>query len=105
MLGGTQSLHTNSYDEALTLPSEQSVEIALRTQQIIAHESGVADTVDPLGGAWFIEDLTDKIEAGAMDVHREDRRPWAGCAGDRARLSAGRDPAAGLRVAKERRDR
>lgn len=66
VLGGTQSLHTNSYDEALALPSEQSVEIALRTQQIIAHESGVADTVDPLGGAWFIEDLTDKIEAGAV---------------------------------------
>jgi methylmalonyl-CoA mutase, N-terminal domain len=66
VLGGTQSLHTNSYDEALALPSEQSVEIALRTQQIIAHESGVADTVDPLGGAWFIEDLTDKIEAGAQ---------------------------------------
>jgi methylmalonyl-CoA mutase, N-terminal domain len=65
VLGGTQSLHTNSYDEALALPSEQSVEIALRTQQIIAHESGAADTVDPLGGAWFIEDLTDKIEAGA----------------------------------------
>jgi methylmalonyl-CoA mutase, N-terminal domain len=66
VLGGTQSLHTNSYDEALSLPSQASVEIALRTQQIIAHESGVADTVDPLGGAWFIEDLTDKIEAGAV---------------------------------------
>ena len=65
VLGGTQSLHTNSFDEALALPSEQSVEIALRTQQIIAHESGVADTIDPLGGAWFIEDLTDKIEAEA----------------------------------------
>ena len=66
VLGGTQSLHTNSFDEALALPSQQSVEIALRTQQIIAHESGVCDTVDPLGGAWFIEDLTDKIEAGAQ---------------------------------------
>jgi len=67
VLGGTQSLHTNSFDEALALPSEQSVEIALRTQQIIAEESGAADTIDPLGGSWFIEDLTDKIEAGARD--------------------------------------
>ncbi len=67
VLGGTQSLHTNSFDEALALPSEKSVEIALRTQQIIAEESGVTDTVDPLGGSWFIEDLTDKIEAGARE--------------------------------------
>ncbi|MBN2083328.1 methylmalonyl-CoA mutase [bacterium] len=65
VLGGTQSLHTNSFDEALALPSEKSVEIALRTQQIIAEESGVTETVDPLGGSWFIEDLTDRIEAGA----------------------------------------
>jgi methylmalonyl-CoA mutase, N-terminal domain len=71
VLGGTQSLHTNSFDEALALPSEQSVEIALRTQQIIAHESGVCDTVDPLGGSWFIEDLTDKIEAGAVEYIRK----------------------------------
>jgi len=71
VLGGTQSLHTNSYDEALALPSPASVEIALRTQQIIAHESGVCDTVDPLGGAWFIEDLTDKIEAGAVEYIRK----------------------------------
>jgi methylmalonyl-CoA mutase N-terminal domain/subunit len=67
VLGGTQSLHTNGFDEALALPTEQSAEIALRTQQIIAHESGVTDTIDPLGGAWFIEDLTDRIEAGAQD--------------------------------------
>ncbi|MEZ5339504.1 MAG: methylmalonyl-CoA mutase family protein [bacterium] len=66
VLGGTQSLHTNGFDEALALPTEQSAEIALRTQQIIAHESGVADTVDPLGGSWFIEDLTDRIETEAM---------------------------------------
>jgi len=66
VMGGTQSLHTNSFDEALALPSEKSVEIALRTQQIIAEESGVADTIDPLGGSWFIEDLTDKIEAEAL---------------------------------------
>ncbi len=66
VLGGTQSLHTNSYDEALSLPTEKSVRIALRTQQIIAYESGVVDTVDPLGGAYYIEWLTDHIEEEAM---------------------------------------
>ena len=65
VLGGTQSLHTNSRDEALSLPTEESVRIALRTQQIIAHESGVADTVDPLGGSYCIEALTDEIERRA----------------------------------------
>ena len=67
VLGGTQSLHTNSRDEALALPSEQSVQIALRTQQIIAHESGVADTVDPLAGSYFVEHLTDEIEQQASE--------------------------------------
>ncbi len=67
VLGGTQSLHTNSYDEALALPTEESARIALRTQQIIAEETGVASTVDPLGGAYAIEDLTDRIEQGAWD--------------------------------------
>ncbi len=66
VLGGTQSLHTNSKDEALALPSEKAVEIALRTQQIIAHESGVADVVDPLGGSYYIEALTDEIEHQAQ---------------------------------------
>jgi methylmalonyl-CoA mutase cobalamin-binding domain/chain len=66
VLGGTQSLHTNSYDEALALPSEQSVMVALRTQQILAHESGVADSVDPLAGSYLIENLTDRIETEAM---------------------------------------
>ncbi len=65
VLGGTQSLHTNSRDEALALPSEESVQLALRTQQIIAHESGVADTVDPLAGSYFVESLTDEIEERA----------------------------------------
>ncbi len=65
VLGGTQSLHTNSMDEALALPSERAVRVALRTQQILAYESGVADTVDPLAGAYVIEQLTDAIEAGA----------------------------------------
>jgi len=66
VLGGTQSLHTNSRDEALSLPTEESVRIALRTQQIIAEESGVTDTVDPLGGSYFVEVLTDKLEKDAM---------------------------------------
>jgi len=66
VLGGTQSLHTNSRDEALALPTEHSVLLALRTQQVIAHETGVADTVDPLGGSYFIESLTDHIEAETM---------------------------------------
>jgi methylmalonyl-CoA mutase N-terminal domain/subunit len=63
VLGGTQSLHTNAYDEALALPSEDSARIALRTQQLIAEESGVADTIDPLGGSYLIEKLTADIEA------------------------------------------
>jgi methylmalonyl-CoA mutase N-terminal domain/subunit len=67
VMGGTQSLHTNSMDEALWLPTEKSVRIALRTQQIIAHESGVADTIDPLGGSYVIEALTDEIERRAQE--------------------------------------
>jgi methylmalonyl-CoA mutase N-terminal domain/subunit len=67
VLGGTQSLHTNSMDEALWLPTEKSVRVALRTQQILAHESGVADSVDPLAGSYLIEYLTDEIEKGASE--------------------------------------
>jgi len=67
VLGGTQSLHTNSYDEALALPTEAAVRIALRTQQIIAHETGVANTIDPLGGAYFVEALTDRLEEQAYE--------------------------------------
>jgi methylmalonyl-CoA mutase N-terminal domain/subunit len=67
VLGGTQSLHTDSYDEALALPTEEAVRIALRTQQIIAYESGVANTVDPLGGSYFVERLTLDMENGAFD--------------------------------------
>jgi methylmalonyl-CoA mutase N-terminal domain/subunit len=67
VLGGTQSLHTNSRDEALSLPTEDSVRIALRTQQVIAHESGVADTIDPLAGSYFVEYLTDEIEKRARE--------------------------------------
>lgn len=68
VLGGTQSLHTNSKDEALSLPTEDSVRTALRTQQIIAHESGVADTIDPLAGSYYIEQLTDRIEQKAAEL-------------------------------------
>lgn len=67
VLGGTQSLHTNSMDEALSLPTEKAVQVALRTQQVIAYESGVADTVDPLAGSYYIEHLTDEIERRALD--------------------------------------
>ncbi len=70
VLGGTQSLHTNSLDETYALPTEEAVTIALRTQQIIAEESGVASTIDPLGGAWFIEELTSRMEREAMDYIR-----------------------------------
>jgi methylmalonyl-CoA mutase, N-terminal domain len=67
VLGGTQSLHTNSYDEALALPTQDAVRIALRTQQVIAHETGVANTIDPLGGSYFLEALTDAMEARAYE--------------------------------------
>jgi methylmalonyl-CoA mutase, N-terminal domain len=67
VLGGTQSLHTNSFDEALALPTEEAVRLALRTQQIIAHETGVTNTIDPLGGSYFVEALTDSMEQAAYD--------------------------------------
>ncbi|NHN47713.1 methylmalonyl-CoA mutase family protein [Halostella sp. JP-L12] len=68
VLGGTQSLHTNGKDEALALPTEESVRTALRTQQILAHESGAADTIDPLAGSYYVESLTDELEAEAFDL-------------------------------------
>jgi methylmalonyl-CoA mutase, N-terminal domain len=71
VLGGTQSLHTNSYDEALALPTEEAVRVALRTQQIIAHETGVTNTIDPLGGSYFIETLTDRMEEAAYAEFRK----------------------------------
>ena len=70
VLGGTQSLHTNSYDEALSLPSQHAAELALRTQQIIAYETGVGDTIDPVAGSWYIEHLTDEVERDAEDYVR-----------------------------------
>jgi methylmalonyl-CoA mutase N-terminal domain/subunit len=71
VLGGTQSLHTNGFDEALGLPTTNAAKIALRTQQIIANESGVADTVDPLAGSWFVESLTDQVELAAWDYLKQ----------------------------------
>ena len=71
VLGGTQSLHTNSYDEALALPTEEAVTIALRTQQVIAHETGVTNTVDPLGGSYFVEALTDEMESKTYDYFKK----------------------------------
>jgi len=71
VLGGTQSLHTNGKDEALSIPTEQSVRTALRTQQILAHESGAADTIDPLAGSYYVESLTDELEAEARDILEE----------------------------------
>jgi len=71
VLGGTQSLHTNSFDEALALPSELAVRIALRTQQVIAHESGVTNTIDPVAGSYYVEALTNEIEEKAMEYIQE----------------------------------
>ena len=71
VLGGTQSLHTNSYDEALALPTEGAVRVALRTQQILAHETGVTNTIDPLGGSYFVEALTDRMEEAAYGYFRK----------------------------------
>ena len=68
VLGGTQSLHTDAFDEALALPTEKAARIALRTQQVIAHETGVTNVADPLGGSWFVEELTDEIERRASEV-------------------------------------
>ena len=71
VLGGTQSLHTNALDETLALPTEFAAKIAVRTQQILLHETGVANTTDPLGGSWFVEELTNRMEAGAFDYFRK----------------------------------
>ena len=70
-LGGTQSLHTNGYDEALALPTREAATLALRTQQILGYESGLANTVDPLAGSWYVESLTDCIEAEALAIVQE----------------------------------
>ena len=83
VLGGTQSLHTNSYDEALALPTEQAARIALRTQQIIAFESGAPQTIDPLAGSYYIEALTNEIERRAKSyLHVESHRTGICAAGN-----------------------
>jgi len=79
VLGGTQSLHVNSWDEALALPTEGSAQLSLRAQQIIAHESGVTDTVDPLAGSYYIESLTDRLEHDAFKYIDEIMWEWISC--------------------------
>ena len=74
VLGGTNSLHTNALDEVLALPTERAAEIALRTQQVIMEEVGVANVADPLGGSWYVEALTDRIEAEAEAIFGRDPR-------------------------------
>ena len=91
VLGGTQSLHTNSFDEALALPTEEAVRLALRTQQIIAHETGVTNTIDPLGGSYFVEALTDRMETAAYEYFAQDRRAGRDGRGDQAELPPARD--------------
>ncbi len=109
VLGGCQSLHTNSLDEALALPTEDAALIALRTQQIIAHETGVTNTIDPVAGSYAIETLTNEIERGAVGVHRKDRRDGRDAARDRNRIRAGRNSESRVRISarggEERTDR
>ena len=90
VLGGTNSLHTNALDETLALPSEQAAEIALRTQQVIMEETGVVNVADPLGGSWYVEALTDKIEAEAYEIFDKilSLGGWTGLASDHAALAA-----------------
>ena len=103
VLGGTQSLHCNGRDEALALPTEESARIALRTQQIIASESGVANTVDPVAGSYAIERLTDEIERGAEGAPRAHRARRRHAGGDRDRLHPARDSGIGVpRAARHR---
>ena len=91
VLGGTQSLHTNSYDEALALPTEDAVRIALRTQQVIAHETGVANAIDPLGGSYHVEALTNRLETEAYALFRRIDDARRDGRGDRAERSPARD--------------
>ena len=77
VLGGTQSLHTNSRDEALALPTQESAKIALRTQQIVAHESGITKTVDPMAGSYYLETLCDEIEDGVWKYLQKRSKKWA----------------------------
>ena len=96
VLGGTQSLHCNGRDEALALPTEDSARMALRTQQIIAAETGVANTVDPVGGSYAIEALTDDIEHGRRGAARAHRRGRRDAGRHRDRVHSARDPGVGV---------
>ena len=91
VLGGTQSLHTNSFDEALALPTEEAARLALRTQQVIAHEAGVVNTIDPLGGSYYVEHLTNVLEAAGVRVLRPDRAARRRDLRDRGQLLPARD--------------
>ena len=105
VLGGTQSLHTDAYDEALALPTDEAALIALRTQQIIAEETGAANTVDPLGGSWYLESLTKKMEEGCFDYFDK----IDGFGGMVEAIEAGspaeRNPGVGVSISKSRRTR
>ena len=106
VLGGTQSLHTNARDEALALPTEGAARLALRTQQIIAYEAGVTETPDPLAGSYFVETLTNQLEAAAQDYLDEIDDDGRRAGGDRGRLPAAPDPGGGLpRPARDRERR
>ena len=96
VLGGCQSLHTNGKDEALALPTEDAARLALRTQQVIAHESGVADTVDPLGGSYAVEAATDALEREARGCWTRIEARGGALRGHRARRHPARDPGVGL---------
>ena len=104
VLGGTQSLHTNSMDEALALPTEKAARIALRTQQVIGHETNVAHVADPLGGSWFVEELTDEMERQAeemfahLDEHRRRVDARGLHPGDRGQLVPGPHRRLGVRA-------
>ena len=101
--GGTQSLHTNGFDEALALPTERSARIALRTQQVLAHESGVADTVDPFAGSYFIESLTDEIEERSWELMEKVEE--LGGSVERARVHPARDRGVGVLLPRALPDR
>ena len=96
VLGGAQSLHTNSRDEALALPTEEAARLALRTQQILAYETGVTETPDPLAGSYFVESLTNELEAARLGLPRRDRGDGRHARRDRGRLPAAPDPGGGL---------
>ena len=103
VLGGAQSLHTNGFDEALALPTEHSATIALRTQQILMHEAGTTDTADPLGGAYYVESLTDELERQRASSSRASTS-WAAPSRRSRRLRAGRDRGGRVPLADDDRD-